>query len=350
MSSAGESRPNRGNPAAAVVVVLLIAAVAVVRWLPSLVATLAAGGAIYYVFAPLCAWLAKRRVPRLASVLGIALLLVGAVVVSGVALVPRIYSELEDFVVSLPQHLAALELRLAASGLLGEGADPRLHRATDAVIDRAGAIMITGLERTFGFAMSAFGSVTAVLLGLALGFYLLFGAADLGPGLAGWVPPAERERFCRFGRDVSRAVGGYVRARVLAAIFIGVSYFVAYALIGVHQALLLAVVGGLLDLVPVIGPLLAAAPALAVAAFQGVGTMLAVVAVQIVAQQIESSALDPLLAGRMVRLPPSVMVLAVATGAATAGIAGMLVAVPLAAAARSALAVFYRERWAEVGG
>jgi predicted PurR-regulated permease PerM len=55
--------------------------------------------------------------------------------------------------------------------------------------------------------------------------------------------------------------------------------------------------------------------------------------------------LEPVLSGRMVRLSPAVMVLAVAAGAAAAGIPGMLVAVPLAAAARTALDVFYRERW-----
>jgi predicted PurR-regulated permease PerM len=141
-----------------------------------------------------------------------------------------------------------------------------------------------------------------------------------------------------------------VRARVLAALFIGVSYLIAFVLLGVDQALLLAAVGGLFDLVPVIGPLLAAVPALVVAAFQGFGQMLAVATVLFVAQQVESAVLDPVLAGRMVRLPPAVMVLAVATGAAASGIGGMLVAVPLAVAVRAALDVFYRERWEDRSG
>jgi putative heme transporter len=79
--------------------------------------------------------------------------------------------------------------------------------------------------------------------------------------------------------------------------------------------------------------------------------VLAVVAVMLVAQQVESGVLEPVLAGRMVRLPAAVMVLAVATGAAAAGIPGMLVAVPLTAAARTAFHIFYRERWeAGTGG
>jgi predicted PurR-regulated permease PerM len=347
MSSAAGGARDKGSRAVGAIVVLLLAAYLVVRELPSLVSTLVAGGAVYYTFAPLCAWLARRRVPRVLSVPAIALLLAGAVALALITLVPRIYAELQDFVGALPGHLVVVERRLAEIRVLGEGADPGVHRAADVLIERAGALVSGGLQRIFGFAASAFGSVTAVLLGLCLGFYLLFGAADLGKGLAGWVRPGERERWVRFGHEVSRAVGGYVRARVLAAIFIGVSYLIAFTLIGVNQALLLGAVGGLFDLVPVIGPLLAAVPALIVAAFHGPGQVLAVVGVILVAQQVESGVLEPVLAGRMVRLPAAVMVLAVATGAAAAGVAGMLVAVPLTAAARTAFDIFYRERWEE---
>jgi predicted PurR-regulated permease PerM len=347
MSSAGAGGHDRGSKAVAAVAAAMGVAYLVVRYWSSLVSTLVAGGAIYYLFAPLCAWLARRRVPRAASVAAIALLLVGAVGVASATLVPRVYAELQDFAGSLPGHLTLLEARLSEAGLLGEGAAPQVRRAADALIDRSGVLVSNGLQRILGYAASTFGSVTAVILGVCMGFYLLLGAADLARGLAGWFPPGDRERWVRFGREVSRAVGGYVRARVLAALFIGVIYLIAFVVLGVGQALLLGVVAGLFDLVPVVGPILAAVPALLVAAFQGFGQVLAVAAVMLVAQQIESSVLEPVLAGRMVRLSPVVMVLAVAAGSAAAGIPGMIVAVPLAAAARSALAVFYRERWEE---
>jgi predicted PurR-regulated permease PerM len=347
MSSAEDGRRGRGSRAVATIAAAMVAAYLIVRYLSPLVSTLVVGGAVYYIFAPLCAWLERRRVPRLASVLLLVLLCGGAVVVVAITLVPRLYAQLEDFAVSLPAHLAAVERRLAEGGFLGEGADPRVLRATDALIDRAGSLVSGGLQRILGFAASAFGSITTVILGLALGFYLLHGAPDAARGLAGWVPPDDRDRWVRFGRELSRAVGGFVRARVLAALFIGVSYLLAFTLLGLEQALLLGVAAGLFDLVPVIGPLLAAVPALIVAAFHSFGQLLAVVAIMLVAQQVESNVLEPVLAGRMVHLSPAVMVLAVAAGSAAAGIPGMLVAVPLAAGLRSALAVFYRERWEE---
>lgn len=339
------AREGARRRALAAIAAAMVLAYLVVRYFSPLVTTLAAGGAIYYTFAPLCSWLARRRVPRVASALAIALLLAGAAGVAAMTLAPRIYAELQDFAVGLPAHLALLERRLAEGGLLGEGGDPGVRRATDALIDRSGALVSSGLARILGLTASAFGSVTAVTLGLCLGFYLLTGAGDLSRGLAAWVPPDGRERWIRFGRGVSRAVGGYVRARLLAAFFIGLVYLIAFVALGVSQALLLGVVAGLFDLVPVVGPLLAAVPALVVAAFQGFGKTLAVAVVMLAAQQVESGVLEPLLSGRMVRLSPAVMVLAVAAGAAAAGIPGMLVAVPLVAAARTALEVFYREQW-----
>jgi predicted PurR-regulated permease PerM len=345
MSIAAEGGRDRRSRAVAAIVAAAVAAYLVARYLSPLVSTLVVGGALYYTVAPLSTWLARRRVPRVVSVLAIAVVLGGAAGVAVITLLPRVYSELEDFVGNLPAHLAFVERRLAESGLLGDGADPRVRRAVDALVDRSGSLVSGGLQRVFALAASALGSVTGLILGLILGLYLLLGAGDLSRGLAAWIPPDDRDRWTRFGREVSRAVGGYVRARVLAALFVGVSYVVAFTLLGVNQALLLGVVGGLFDLVPVIGPLLAAVPALIVAAFQGFGQALAVAVVMLAAQQIENGVLDPLLAGRMVRLSPVVMVLAVAAGSAAAGIPGMLVAVPVAAAMRSAFAIFYRERW-----
>jgi predicted PurR-regulated permease PerM len=333
------------NRAALAIAAGLVATSLVVRYLSPLVVTLAAGAALYYLFAPVCARLAGRRVPRLVTVVGIALFLCGLAVVLFVLVVPRVYAELQDLVAGLPAHLAALEQQLAARGLLGEGADPHVRRAVDALVDRAGALVSGGLRGAFGFAAASLGSVSAVLLGVFLGFYLLLAAGEIAPALAGWFPPEHRERWVRFGRESSRAIGGYVRSRVLAALFIMLCYLAAFLVLGVSDALLLAVVGGLFDLVPVIGPILAAIPALVVAAFHGAGQVIAVAVVMLVAQQIESAVLDPLIAGRMVHLPAAVMVIAVAVGSAVAGIPGMLVAVPLVAVARSALEIFYRERW-----
>jgi predicted PurR-regulated permease PerM len=309
------------------------------------VLTLMIGGITYYIFSPIVHQLARLRVPRWLTTLTLTVVLFLGLAFALSRLVPRIYTELSTLLNNVPQYAASVEAWLIDQKVIGEDADPRLRDAVATLSQRAQRMAFGGadwvLRRVFGL----FGSLSSLFLGLIVGIYLLIGAEHLSRALPSWIPPEPRGRWVRFGRAANRVVSGYVRARILASVFVGISYWIAFALLGVNQALLLAVIGGILNFVPILGPLLAAIPAMFVSAFQGLGTLLGVVVVQIVAQQIESSIIEPLIAGRAVRLPPVAIVLVVAFGLAFAGIPGMLVAVPLGGVVRSALDIFYRERW-----
>ncbi|WP_437640483.1 AI-2E family transporter [Sorangium sp. So ce854] len=329
----------------------LVALGLAVHHLWSAVLSLLIGGAVYYLLAPLVSLLQRWRVPRIASTFLLAGLLGAGAAAAAGYLGPRVYSEFSSLVSQLPHHLARLEQWLVEeSGVLGEGADERVQAAIDQMLQRSGGVAMDLAHRMLGVAMAASGSASSVLFGLITGFYLLLSGHEVARGIPRWIPPAHRERWVRFGRASSRVLAAYVRARVIASLFIGVSYWIAFALLGLHQALLLAVVGGLLNFIPVVGPLLAAIPAVIVAAFQGLELVLGVALVMLAAQQVESLVIGPLLEGRSVRLPPVAIVLVVAAGAAVAGVPGMLLATPTAGLARTALDIFYREAWREPAG
>lgn len=310
-----------------------------VRYLWSALVPVIGAGALYYLFAPAVRRLAQRGVPRALSGAVLVLAVLGTMVVGLARVAPRIYEELLSIVVDLPRRIAIAQAWLDERGLgaMTRGAFEKLR-------ERAETIAPAGLVN---WTMTAFGSLTTLGLTAVLAVYLLAGGDDLARSAADWIPPRQRERWLAFGRSASRLLSGYVRARVIASTFIGASYWVAFVLLDVPQALLLAVVGGLLNLIPVIGPLMAAVPALAIAAFQGLPTVIGVAIVMIAAQQVEGSLIGPLVEGRFVRLPPPVVVFAVAVGAALQGIPGMLIAVPIAALTREALNVFYRSTWTE---
>lgn len=276
------------------------------------------------------------------------MLVIALFVVIGLALsrlVPRVYVEMSALMTNVPQYVASVESWLIDQKIIGGEADPRVRDAMHALSERAQRVAIGGVDWVIRTLFGLLGYLSSIFLGLAVGVYLLIEGEQLASAAPSWIPPDHRDRWVRFGRRASHVVSGYVRARFLASIFIGTSYWVAFALLGVNQALLLAVVGGILNFVPILGPLLAAIPAMMVAAFQGLGTFLGVIVVQIVAQQIESSVIEPLIAGRAVRLPPVIIVILVAVGLALAGIPGTLVVVPIGGLVRAALDVFYRQRW-----
>jgi putative heme transporter len=321
-----------------------------VAFLWQLVLTLIIAGAVYYLLSPLVDALVRRRTPRALAVMLAYALFVGVLAVALSFLGPRVYAQVLDFAADVPGYIERIEEWLADREIGGEAADERLRGAIESFGEGGGDFALETARRLLIGVGGFFATVTAVIFGLAAGFYLLLGAPDLSARAASWVPPERRHDWVDFGREASRVLAGYLRARLLASVFVGTSYGVAFALLGVEQAILLGVVGGVLNLVPVIGPILAAIPALIVAAFQSFALVLAVLVVMVVAQQVESAVLNPQLEARYVRLPPTVVVLVAAAGLALAGIPGLLLATPVAGLVRAALEVFYRRRWDPVAG
>jgi putative heme transporter len=338
-------RPPRWVSFAAVGAALLLLYL-LVAFLWQLVLTLIIAGAVYYLLSPLVDALVRKRTPRILAVLLSYALFLAVLAVALTFLAPRVYGQIVEFATDFPGYVEEVENWLGEREIGGEAADERLRDAIESLTEGGGEVALETARRLLIGVGGFFATVTAVIFGLAAGFYLLVGAPDLSARAASWIPPDRRRDWLDFGAEASRVLAGYLRARLIASVFVGTSYGIAFALLGVQQAVLLGVIGGILNLVPVIGPILAAIPALIVAAFQSLALVLAVLVVMVVAQQVESAILNPHLEAHYVRLPPTVVVLVAAAGLALAGIPGLLLATPVAGLVRSALDVFYRRGWA----
>lgn len=339
--------PPRDEPKFRPRAVLLVLAVLVLvflsaKYLWSAVSALIIGGSISALFSPIVSRLARVRVPRLATALVLVLVLVGAIVAGFALVIPRAYVEFRDLLTMVPEHADQLERWLRVNGLLGENADPMVSQTISSLGQELQEGLVGSWTWLVGQVTALFGSILVIFLGLFIGLYLLIGGPELARALPAWIPPQHRSVWTDFGSRARAVLSAYVQARLIASLFIGSSYWAAFAALGINQAAFLALTGGMLNLIPVVGPSLALVPAVIVAAFYGFQKVLAVIAVTIVAQQIESGVIGPLVEGRFVRLPPLVVVLSATVGAALLGIPGLLIAVPIAAVTRVALEVFYR--------
>jgi predicted PurR-regulated permease PerM len=160
-------------------------------------------------------------------------------------------------------------------------------------------------------------------------------------------------------REVNQVLRAYIRGQLLLAAVIGAVTYVSVLALGLRYALLLAVVAGVLEVVPVIGPILAAIPAILLALFQpevpfGLANWmyaLIVAAVYALIQQLENNLLVPNIVGRSVNLHPVVVLFGVVAGANLAGVFGVFLSVPALATVR--IVARYAGRWirpAEVPG
>ncbi|HVM31169.1 MAG TPA: AI-2E family transporter [Candidatus Limnocylindrales bacterium] len=173
-------------------------------------------------------------------------------------------------------------------------------------------------------------SVAAVL---AMVYFWLTGRARLQRFALAMLPEDRRAGTREAWNEVEFRLGAWVRAQLILMGSIGLMTGVAYAVIGLEGAVLLAVIAALAEAIPLVGPALGAIPALVVAATTGsIETVLLVAVVYAAIQTVESNVLVPIVMRNTVGVPPFMVVAGVLAGAAIAGVVGAVVAVPLVAA------------------
>ena len=186
------------------------------------------------------------------------------------------------------------------------------------------------------------GDFVKVLGLLALTAYLLADFQRISRSLQLAAPEPYQPLIVDVIDKFEHAVGGYFRGQLIVAGIVGAVTGAGLAILGVPLALSLGFLGGLFDLVPYLGPVIAITPALLLAAPLGWWTVIGVVIVYTVANQLEGHVLEPLVLGRTVRLHPTTVVVALLLGLHFAGVLGALLAVPLMGFAKLLFEAYYR--------
>jgi len=163
------------------------------------------------------------------------------------------------------------------------------------------------------------------------------------------IPPGRREEIRGLMDRIGQAVGGFFRGQLLVALFVGVASSIGLWAIGLPFWLLVGMVAGVFNLVPLVGPFIGGGLAVVIALISGqpLKAVWAAVVLLIV-QQIDNHLISPNVMGRTVQLHPVVVMLALLVGASFAGLFGMLVIVPLVAVAKIVF-LFMWSRYVDYG-
>lgn len=173
-----------------------------------------------------------------------------------------------------------------------------------------------------------------ILSSVFLALYIMVDRDRLRGGLYASVPRRYHIRLSRVLLNLETIVGGYIRGQALTSVMMTIVVGVLLMACRVPNALPLAVFGGLADVLPYIGVFLTVGPAALAASAKGAGCALLVAGVLLVYEEIESRFLVPSIYGRVLRLPSSIVLIALLVGTALMGIVGALLALPAAAALR----------------
>lgn len=173
-------------------------------------------------------------------------------------------------------------------------------------------------------------SIVDIFLVLVIALYLLLDQQRIRTFGLGLLPARALPHAGRVESEMVRVFGAYVRGQLLLGLVVGVTVTIALLALGVPYALFLGVFAGVAELVPFLGPIIGAVPAVLVAGFQPFPLVLWVVLAFVVIQQIESNLLFPRISGEAIGIHPLAAMLALLVGLQVGGVVGGLFAVPLA--------------------
>jgi predicted PurR-regulated permease PerM len=165
-----------------------------------------------------------------------------------------------------------------------------------------------------------------------LAFFLLKDARHLRDATLRILPRGRlRSRGVEFLGELNETMAAYVRAQVTACLLVGVVCTAGFFVIGVPYAVVLGIAAGLLEFVPLAGPLTVGILAASLAAFHSLGQVLSVVVFLVVLRAVQDYVVYPKIVGRGVHLHPLAVILAILCGAELGGLPGIFLAIPAVA-------------------
>ena len=258
--------------------------------------------------------LSRFKIPRAVSILLVYLLFFGLIGFVLAGLLPPLIDQTKSFVNGLPKYLGSLGI---ASSLSEQVIQETLSRLGE-------------LPRELAkFAVSVFSNVIGVLRVLFFAFYLLLARDRLDDQLGFIFGEKRKKEIGMLVDKLETRFGGWARGQISLMILIGIATYLGLTLLGIPFALPLALLAGILEIIPYMGPIISAVPAVIIGLAISPLVGLATAALYFLIQQIENYVLVPKVMEKSVGVNPIVTLLALSIGFRVAGIVGAVISVPI---------------------
>ncbi len=283
---------------------------------------------------PAVNWMGRRGISRSSGVIILYLMGFSLIAVLLIIALPLFVEQITEISKELPKYYGNFRNTLfhSSNGILSRIATqlpPEIRLFNPVAAEAEGTLDQAASPINYlGLLPRATFTLTAVLF---LGFYWTLESDRSIRSLLLWLPANRREQAREFIVEVENKVGGFVFGQSILCLSIGVTAYIAYLLIGMPYALVLAIIAGIMEAVPVIGPTLGAIPALLVAFSFDPAKVIWVVVASLLIQGLENYLLVPHVMKRSVGVNQFVVLLTIAAFTSLFGLAGALLAIPIAA-------------------
>jgi predicted PurR-regulated permease PerM len=346
---------------------LIIVSLYLIGWLlvhaGSAVTPFIFGGVLAYLFLPLVNFF-NRWLPRWLAILAVYLLTFGILVLAVALVIPPLIAQIADLIRSLPD-IATIQRE--ANRLLDEyeqllaSLPPAVQAEIQSAITSAAAEGLNTLRANFvnylqsigqflvNSVLSVVNTVTFLLGFFLIPFWLFYVLMDQRAGrdyLDRMIHPRLRADFWAMITIIDHDLSGYLRGQLILGTSVGLAAWIGLTALNiagmkVPYTVLLAVVAGVTELVPVIGPIIGAIPAILLGLADSPTTALAVTILYIAIQQLENHILVPRIIGESVGVHPAILMVVLVVCSQVFGLLGAILSAPLSAMARDLFLYLY---------
>ena len=264
---------------------------------------------------PLVDWLTERKLSRTLAVTLTYIFFLGLVVGLFAMALPLIVGQLQKLIERLPFYVSSISIPGLEEfgGQFLETLVSEISRATGDVVK---------------VTLSLFSNAFSVVTVLVLTFYFLLDYPNLKEKFLGLYTRDSKKRVVDLIGEIENKLGGWVRGQLSLMLIVGLASFVGLTLLRIDYALSLAVIAGLLEIVPMIGPIVSFVPAVIVASAVSPLSVVLVAVLYILIQQLESNFVVPKVMEKAVGFSPIVTLIAIMIGGKLFGFLGALLSIP----------------------
>lgn len=284
---------------------------------------------------PMVEWLEGKKIPRLLSVILVFLGLVLFLTIIGLAVVPTMFGQMQQLVTELPiklkNYIMANNTKLIIQNwqdwLIQAGLIDSFGKALEIIYQQVSSISASIISQTFG----VFSALAVIFTIVVLTFYLLLEEGGYKSFLLHIIPTKQQLAVFNIFQKASIKTGNWLRGQFVISCCIFAMSLVGFTILGVKFPLVLAIIAGVCNIVPIIGPIIGGAIAIFVALLQSPWLALGVLILAVLIQQIDSQFITPKIMGKFVGLSPVAIIISLLIGATLGGIPGVALAIPIAA-------------------
>lgn len=305
-------------------------------------------GLLYYMMKPGVDWLERQKISRVWGI-SIVFTIVAFLLLWGLAVfIPSVQEQVVRFSRNVPIYVYQVE-KVITNLLQDERFaqfEPQIEEVLNSVsgqvTDMARTISVSAVDWVGNLLSTASQIIVAIIIMPFILFYLLRDGHQLRQSITAYLPTKWRLPIGNILHDVNSQLSNYVRGQITVASIVALMFAILFSIVGLDFAVTLAILAGVLNLVPYLGSFLAMIPALLVALVAGPGMLVKVIIVFIIEQTIEGRFVTPLIIGSSLKIHPITILFVLLTSGRMFGLWGVLLGIPIYASVKVVLGAIFK--------